>query len=179
MSNTIRNTFRATGPEAFDIDYQLAPQNRHCTTNEDCWAAFNWFQKVEKVKIDPDRMAVGGVSVGGYLSAVFVHLCRDVNIPLRLQIFNVPAYDSNNAFTPEGAFNRVKWPHESYREMKFIPALPTARMTYLHTSWKCLDQQGQTRCDWRINSMLASSLGLALALAFTAEMDRLRDEGEA
>lgn len=27
--------------------------------------------------------------------------------------------------------------------------------------------------------MLASSLGLALALAFTAEMDRLRDEGEA
>ncbi|KAB8223570.1 hypothetical protein BDV33DRAFT_167244 [Aspergillus novoparasiticus] len=36
-------------------------------------------------------MAVGGISVGGYLSAVFVHLCRNVNIPLRLQILNVLA----------------------------------------------------------------------------------------
>ncbi|KAK6822177.1 hypothetical protein RU639_006897 [Aspergillus parasiticus] len=70
---------RATGPEAFDIDYQLAPQNRHCTTNEDCWAAFYWFQNVEKVKIDPDRMAVGGISVGGYLSAVTANGKDDIS----------------------------------------------------------------------------------------------------
>ncbi|KAB8199583.1 hypothetical protein BDV34DRAFT_231084 [Aspergillus parasiticus] len=52
-------------------------------------------------------------------------------------------------------------------------------MTYLHKHFLEVPRPARPEEDWRINSMLASSLGLALALAFTAEMDRLRDEGEA
>jgi acetyl esterase/lipase len=77
-------------------------------------------------------MAVGGVSAGGHLSAVLAHLCRDANIPLRLQLLTVPACDLHSVFTPDGQFDRENCPYESYREMEFTPALPAARMAYFH-----------------------------------------------
>ncbi|KAF7615843.1 hypothetical protein AFLA_009349 [Aspergillus flavus NRRL3357] len=115
---------RATGPEAFESTINLPPRIGIAPTAGPRSTGRSRSSKLTHI---------GWQSVvRGYLSAVSVHLCRDVNIPLRLQILNVPACDSNNVFTPEGRFNRVNWPYESYREIKFIPALPTARMTYLH-----------------------------------------------
>ncbi|KAE8372252.1 esterase [Aspergillus bertholletiae] len=167
---------------AFDVDYRLAPEYRYPTAIEDCWAVFNWIrlQKAEEFNIDPDRMAVGGISAGGHLSAVLAHLCRDANIPLRLQILTVPACDLHNVFTPEGLFDRENCPYESYREMEFTPALPTARMAYFHKHFLGVPRPVRSEEDWKISPMLASSFsGLAPALVFTAEMDTLRDEGEA
>lgn len=77
-------------------------------------------------------MTVGGASAGGHLSAVIAHLCRNANIPLRLQILNVPVCDLLNPFTPNGVFDRENCPYESYREMEFTVALPTARMAFFH-----------------------------------------------
>jgi hypothetical protein len=88
--------------------------------------------KATEFNLDLDRFAVGGVSAGGHLSAVISHLCRDENIPLRLQILTVPATDLHRVFTPEGKFDRENCPYESYREMEFAPALPAARMAYFH-----------------------------------------------
>lgn len=82
--------------------------------------------------LDPDRFAVGGASAGGQLSAVISHLCRDANIPLRLQVLTVPVTDLHRVFTPEGEFDREGCPYDSYREMEFAPALPAARMAYFH-----------------------------------------------
>lgn len=75
---------------------------------------------------------MGGVSAGGQLAAVVSHLCRDANIPLRLQLLTVPVTDLHRVFTPEGEFDRENCPYESYREMEFAPALPAARMAYFH-----------------------------------------------
>lgn len=75
---------------------------------------------------------MGGASAGGQLSAVISHLCRDANIPLRLQVLTVPVTDLHRVFTPEGEFDREGCPYESYREMEFAPALPAARMAYFH-----------------------------------------------
>lgn len=77
-------------------------------------------------------MAVGGSSAGGHLSAVIGHLCRNANIPLALQVLNVPVCDLHNPFTPFGEFDRENCPYESYREMEFTVALPAARMSYFH-----------------------------------------------
>lgn len=77
-------------------------------------------------------MSVGGPSAGGHLSAVIAHLCRDANIPLRLQVLAVPVCDLHNVFTPDGEFDREHCPYESYREMEFTTALPMARMKYFH-----------------------------------------------
>ena len=77
-------------------------------------------------------MAVGGSSAGGHLSAVIGHLCRNANIPLALQVLNVPVCDLLNPFTPCGEFDREYCPYESYREMEFTVTLPAARMSYFH-----------------------------------------------
>jgi len=152
---------------ALDVDYRLAPENRFPIPVDDCWAAFNWVrsvlgrwmgdiangifmalkvrsQKASELHLDIDRFAVGGVSAGGHISAVLSHLCRDANIPLRLQLLTVPVADLHNVFTPQGDFDRENCPYESYREMEFAPALPAARMAYFHRSFLGVPRPAQS-----------------------------------
>ncbi|PWY83486.1 hypothetical protein BO70DRAFT_386894 [Aspergillus heteromorphus CBS 117.55] len=159
---------------AFDIDYRLAPEHKYPIPLDDCWTAFNW-----EFNVDPDRMAVGGCSAGGHLSAVIALLCRNASIPLRLQVLNVPVCDLLGAFTPDGRFDRANCPYDSYREMEFTTALPMARMAYFHRHFLGVPRPASSEEDWKISPIVAPDLsGLAPALVFTAEMDPLRDEGE-
>ncbi|KAF7587078.1 Arylacetamide deacetylase-like 2 [Aspergillus hancockii] len=173
----------------FAVGYRLVPEHRYPTAVEDSWAAFNWVnhcpsgsivrEKAKEFNIDPDRIAVGGVSAGGHLSAVLAHLCRDANIPLRLQVLAVPACDLH-VFTPDGHFDRENCPYESYREMEYTPALLMARMAYFYKHFLGVPRPVKSGEDWKISPMLTSNFSnLAPALVFTAEMDTLRSEGEA
>ncbi|KAJ6015250.1 esterase [Penicillium herquei] len=166
---------------AFDVDYRLAPENPFPIPVEDCWAAFNWIrnEKAAEFNLDTGRFAVGGASAGGHLAAVVAHLCRNEGIPLGLQVLIVPVCDMHH-FTPEGDFERDNCPYESYREMEFAPALPMARMAYFHRHFLGVPRPPPSDKDWKISPILASSFeGLAPALVSTAELDPLRDEGEA
>lgn len=169
------------GLVAFDVDYRLAPEHKFPIPVEDCWTAFNWVRsKATEFHLDLDRFVVGGVSAGGHISAVISHLCRNANIPLRLQLLTVPATDLHSTFTPHGEFDRENCPYESYREMEFTPALPTARMAYFHRAFLGVPRPAQSDEDWKISPIRAPNFqGLAPALVFTAELDPLRDEGEA
>ncbi|KAJ6113290.1 esterase [Penicillium sp. IBT 18751x] len=165
----------------FDVDYRLSPEHRFPVPVDDCWTAFNWIrsQKAEEFDLDPERFAVGGPSAGGHLAAVVSHLCRNAQIPLRLQILSVPVCDLHSVFTPDGEFDRENCPYDSYREMEFTPALPTARMAYFHKHFLGVPRPAASAEDWKISPMLASNFhDLAPALVSTAELDPLRDEGE-
>lgn len=87
---------------------------------------------------------MGGASAGGHLAAVISHLCRDGNIPLRLQLLTVPVTDLHSVFTPQGDFDQENCPYESYREMEFAPALPAARMAYFHRSFLGVPRPAQS-----------------------------------
>ncbi|CAI7617614.1 unnamed protein product [Penicillium bialowiezense] len=166
---------------AFDVDYRLAPEHKFPIPVDDCCTAFNWVRsKATEFHLDLERFSVGGVSAGGHIAAVISHLCRDSNIPLRLQLLTVPVTDLHSVFTPQGEFDRENCPYESYREMEFAPALPAARMAYFHRSFLGVPRPMQSDEDWRISPILAPNFkDLAPALVFTAELDPLRDEGEA
>ena len=48
------------------VDYRLAPEHPYPTSNEDCFAAYEWLVKDQG--ISPDNIIVAGDSAGGYLT---------------------------------------------------------------------------------------------------------------
>jgi len=168
------------GAVCFDIDYRLAPEFKYPTAINDCWEAFNWIRdhKATEFNLDLNKVAVGGCSAGGHLSAVIAHECRDAGIPLAFQLLSVPVCDMH-VFTSTGKL-RPDQPYESYRECEFTQPLPAARMGYFHNLFLGNPRPQSLDADWRVSPILAPNFkGLAPALVITAELDPLRDEGEA
>jgi acetyl esterase len=73
------------------VDYRLAPEAKFPAAVDDALAAFTWAREhAAEVGADPDRVAVGGDSAGGNLSAVVAQLA-DPRPALALLIY--PACD--------------------------------------------------------------------------------------
>jgi acetyl esterase/lipase len=89
----------ATGIPHFSPDYRLAPEDRHPTPVEDCYAALIWLHsEAENLGIDKSRIAVAGVSAGGGLAAAVALMARDRGLkpPLAKQILLEPMLDDRN-----------------------------------------------------------------------------------
>jgi len=78
------------------VDYRLAPEHPFPAGPEDCYATLEWlFAEAGSLGIDPDRMAIGGPSAGGGMSAGVALMNRDrANYPLRLQLLLYPMIDN-------------------------------------------------------------------------------------
>ena len=77
------------------VQYRLAPKHPHPTPAEDCYAALRWiFENTERLKIDNEKIAVGGDSAGGALAAAVCQMARDrdTDIPL-FQLLVYPVTD--------------------------------------------------------------------------------------
>lgn len=57
------------------VDYRLAPQNPYPAALEDCYTALEWLSR--QPGVDPDRIAIGGASAGGGLTAALALAARD------------------------------------------------------------------------------------------------------
>jgi acetyl esterase/lipase len=77
------------------LDYRLAPENRFPAAVEDAWTGLNWLHdNAADFGADPQRIAVGGDSSGGNLSAVVARRARDRQGPkLAAQILIYPVTD--------------------------------------------------------------------------------------
>jgi acetyl esterase/lipase len=86
------------GCVAVSVDYRLAPEHPHPAPVEDCYAGLVWTAKnAAELGIDPDRLAVGGLSAGGGLAAGTVLLARDRGGPaLAFQLLVCPMLDDRN-----------------------------------------------------------------------------------
>ena len=80
------------------VEYRLAPEHPHPAPVEDCYAGLVWTAKnAAELGIDPDRLAVGGLSAGGGLAAGTVLLARDRGGPaLAFQLLVCPMLDDRN-----------------------------------------------------------------------------------
>jgi len=105
---------RDVGCVVVSVDYRLAPDTPHPGPVEDCYSALKWFYaNAVSLGVDAERIAVGGESAGGGLSAALGLLARDRGeVPLVFQLLIYPMLDDRtvtravpHAFTGEFIWN--------------------------------------------------------------------------
>jgi acetyl esterase len=161
-----RHLAEQSGVQVLAVDYRCAPENPFPAAVDDAVAAYRWLvEHLDDVNADPARLAVGGDSAGGNLSAVVAVVAAREGLPLAFQLLVYPATD----FT-EKARSRHLFGEGFYLTETFIDQC---------TDWYL--PAGTDRSDPRASPLLETDLpaGLAPAHIVTAGFDPLRDEGEA
>ena len=87
-NSVCRSLARKTGCRVASVEYGLAPEHTFPEGLEDCYAALLWvWTNHQTLGVDPDRLAVAGLSAGGNLAAAVALLARDRKGPrLCLQV---------------------------------------------------------------------------------------------
>lgn len=152
-----------TGCIVISPDYRLAPEHPYPAALEDCYQALQWLaSESANLNMDPNRIAIGGASAGGGLTAALALLARDRGGPKL--VFQMPLYpmidDRNN--TPSsheitdarvwnGANNRAAWAmylgggksgeHLDSEETSYYAAASRAKdLTGLPPAYTCVGQ---------------------------------------
>jgi acetyl esterase/lipase len=99
----VRSMVSVIGCAAISVDYRLAPETPHPGPVEDCYAALKWlYTHASKLGVDPGRIAIGGGSAGGGLTAALGLLTRDRGeIPLVFQLVLYPMLDDRTVTTAD------------------------------------------------------------------------------
>ncbi len=154
------------GCVVFSLEYRLAPEHPYPAALEDTRAAWAWLvENAAALGVNPDRLAVAGDSAGGGLAAA---LCLDLRErghgqPV-LQVLAYPAVDDS--------FARPSW-----TEFAHAPLLGADDARWF---WRNYVGEAGVAPDVLAAPLRATSLaGLAAAHVITAEVDPLRDDGEA
>jgi acetyl esterase len=153
----------AAGCAVVAVDYRLAPEHRYPAASEDCYAALTWLvANADDLDVDATRIAVGGDSAGGHLSAVVAQMARDRGGPaLTLQILHCPVADADFS-TP------------SYEANADGFGLTRDSMRWF---WDHYLPDAAARAEPMASPLQGDCTGLPPALVQTAGYDPLRDEG--
>lgn len=148
----------------YSVDYRLAPEHPFPAAVEDCIAATQFISKnAAALRIDANRLAVGGDSAGGNLAAVVALHARDAGGPaLAFQLLIYPATDQRCGFP-------------SHRSNGKGYLLTSEGIEFFS---RCYLPDRKALADWRASPLLAPSLArLPPAFVLTAGYDPLLDEG--
>lgn len=166
--NVCRRLANGAGCAVVSVGYRLAPEHPAPAAGEDCWAALRWVaEHADDLDVDPTRIAVGGDSAGGNLSAVVAQRAAAEGGPrLSLQLLIYPGVD-------------LRMGHASIAENGEGYFLTEDTMR-----WFCAQylSGGADVEDPTISPLLAADDALrdvAPAYVITAGYDPLRDEGQA
>jgi acetyl esterase len=150
----------AAGCIVVSVDYRLGPEHRFPAAVDDCLAAARWVRDhAAELGGDPARVALGGDSAGGNLTAVVT--LHDPDFLFQLLVY--PAVE-------------VEYESPSMREngTGYFLTLDALRWFYGHYLGEADPRQ------WQVSPLLAPSCaGLPPAFVITAEYDPLRDQGMA
>ena len=159
-----RKLANAVGCAVVSVDYRLAPEHKFPAAVEDSAAALRWVvDQAKALSIDPTRVAVGGDSAGGNLSANMAHMARNGDVPqVCFQVLLYPGTDMSMS-------------QASYQKdfSQFPLSLEACRYFLGHYL-----RGDQDKIDWRASPLLAPDFrGLAPAFVLTAGYDPIADEG--
>lgn len=145
-------------------DYRLAPKHPFPAAAHDCADAYRWTAAhAAELKIDPERIAVGGDSAGGDLAAVTAQMARDLGWPA--PVFQLLIYP----VTDRGMQT------ESAKQFRDTPLWNTA-LSEKMWAWYLPEPGGEPVC-YASPIEAADFSGLAPAYVEVADFDALRDEG--
>ncbi|KAJ1311885.1 hypothetical protein OPQ81_010344 [Rhizoctonia solani] len=163
------------------VDYRLAPEHVFPAAIDDSWTALEWIYQhgAAELRIDPSKIAVGGSSAGGNISAVMTQRAaqRSPVLPIMYQVLIVPVTD--NTVQEDGA-SLFPAHHESWVKWKnTTPLIPKEMIWFRNhylpdkSKWANVDASPLLQKDARIWARLPD------AWVGVAELDILRSEGEA
>lgn len=158
-----RHLAAASGCAVLGVGYRLAPEHKFPAGLDDAMTAFDWARRsAADLGCDPDRIALGGESAGGNLTAAATLRLRGEGKPQPLfQLLIHPATDMSFSLP-------------SFTEI----AAPGLSRTYLDA---CREYYlgDVSESDPLASPLRAEShAGLAPAIVLTASEDPLRDDGE-
>lgn len=159
-----RKLANEAGCVVISVDYRLAPEHKFPAAVDDCAAALRWVvENAAPLGLDPARVAVGGDSAGGNLSANMAHFARDGAVPpICFQLLLYPGTDMSEK---QASY------HEDFSQ--FPLSLEACRYFFKHYT-----NGEQDRADPRAAPLNAPNFkGLAPAFVLTAGHDPIRDEG--
>jgi acetyl esterase len=148
------------------VDYRLAPEHKFPAAAEDCYAATKWVaDHAAELGGDRERIAIGGDSSGGNLTAVVALMARDRGGPkLVFQLLIYPVTDYN-------------FGTGSYQQNADGYLLTKNAMVWFWNHYLRNEDDGRNPYASPLQARDLS--GLPPAFVITAEFDPLRDEGEA
>jgi len=153
------------GVAVISVDYRMGPEHKFPAAVEDAFAATRWVaDQAGALGLDGSRIAVGGDSAGGNLSAVVTLLARDRGPKLSYQLLIYPGTDMTSDT-------------ESLKRFADGYMLTRDGMRWFMGHYLRGPADGE---DWRASPLKAPDLsGLPPAHILTAGFDPLMDEGKA
>lgn len=154
------------GMTVISVDYALAPESPYPAAFLQSVAVLRWAQnRAADLRIDPDRIAIGGDNAGGNLGAAVALKARDEGIALAAQLLIYPVCDFDHS-------------RPSYAENADGPMLKVAGMR--QTDLNYCPEEERLRTDPFVAPLVADShAGLPPAFICLAQYDPLRDSGRA
>ncbi|MBI5899995.1 MAG: alpha/beta hydrolase [Rhodocyclales bacterium] len=150
-----------------NLDYARAPEHPFPVAPDQCYAAVAWLaEHAAELGIDASRIAVGGHSAGGNLTAYVVAQAKARGGPdIRFQVLDYPFTDART----DPAAKRVRTDK---------PLLKPGLMNLFNACYVPPELAGDPRVS-PLFAPLDELRGQPPALVITAEYDALRDEGDA
>jgi len=164
----IRDLVAASGAAAVYVDYARSPEARYGVAIEQAYGATKWVaEHGAELRVDGTRLAVAGNSVGGNMAAVVSLLAKQRGGPaLRFQALLWPVTDAD--------FGTA-----SYRQFDHGYFLTGDMMKWFWDSYTTDPAKRREITASPLRATPEQLRGLPPALIQTAELDVLRDEGEA
>jgi acetyl esterase len=150
------------------VEYLRSPEVRYPVAVEQAYAATKWVaENGASIKVDPSRLALAGDGAGGTVVAAVTLLARERHGPrIAFQVLFSPVTDA-------------RFDTASYTQFAAGPWLTSEGMEGFWDSYAPHAATREEPAAAPLRATLAQLQGLPPALVITAEVDVVRDEGEA